>query len=368
MTLILVDLLFFTGKRGGMESYVREVYSRLPSDDPDTTFIALVTSELAAGDTAWFPGRVIDSGISGDNRVAWAWGELAQVARVARKLGADLIHCPANLGPVWSRVPVVLTVHDLLPFRHPEYVPGAYSVVLRALIRLAARHARRIVTISAASRHDIGEFLRIPVGRVDVTALAGQVRVAPGAGPAPTTVPRRSNQLLAVGNRMPHKNFSALLEALALIAPADRPHLVITGSHGDDPLAPLVARLGLTRWVTLRGWLTAEELTALYEESTIFVFPTLFEGFGLPALEAMALGCPVLCSDIPVLHEVAADAAEFVDPEDPASIAAAISALLASPERQRGLAARGREHAARFTWERTAQQTVASFQRALADR
>ncbi|MDJ0337572.1 glycosyltransferase family 1 protein [Cryobacterium sp. PH31-O1] len=363
LPLILVDLLFFTGKKGGMESYVCEVYSRLPSEDAGVRFIALASSELAAGDTSWFPGDVIDSGISGENRVAWARGELFSVAGFAHRRRASLIHCPANLGPLHSRVPVVMTIHDLLPFRHPEYVPGAYSLILRILIRLGARTARRVLTISAASRTDIRRYLHIKRTPVDVIPLAGETR-----GTATPTVARRTDQLLAVGNRMPHKNFSTLLAALALLPEQTRPHLVISGSHGDDPLTPLVRDLGLQKWVSLRGWLTPEELDTLYAESTLFVFPTFFEGFGLPVLEAMAHGCPVLCSDIPVLREVAGDAAGYVDAHDAARLADSIGELLSSPTKLARLATTGLARAKEFTWDRTAQQTLESFQRVLKER
>jgi glycosyltransferase involved in cell wall biosynthesis len=363
MSRVLVDLLFFTGGKGGMESYVREVYSRIEPGAGGLEFIGLASSELAAADTAWFPGRIVDSGISGEDRIAWASGELFGVARFARRLGADLIHCPANLGPAWSRVPLVLTVHDLLPFRHPEYVPGAHSRVLRTMIRLAARGARRILTVSVASRGDIVRYLHVPASRIDVVPLAGQdPETKPGG------LSRLPRQLLAVGNRMPHKNFPLLLEALALIPDHSRPRLVVTGSHGDDPLAPLVASLGLEPWVALRGWLPPDELHRLYAESSLMVFPTLFEGFGLPVLEAMSRGCPVVCADMPVLHEVAGEAAVYVSPHDAQGLAATISTLLDDPAQLARRSELGLDRARTFSWARTARDTVESFQRALAER
>lgn len=356
---VLIDLLFYTGKKGGMESYVREIYSRLPADDPDLEFLGYASRELAAAGAPWFPGRLVDSGISGENRVAWAAGELVAVGRAARRLGAALVHCPANFGPAFSSVPVVLTVQDLLAFRHPEYVPGPYSVVVRGMIRLAARTARRVLTISAASRDDIVSFLAVPQDRIDVVPLAGS------APPVPSRSTRRTDQLLAVGNRMPHKNFELLLDALASIPAERRPRLVITGSHGDDPLAPVVARLGLGAHVELRGWLPADELERLYAESTALVFPTRFEGFGLPTLEAMARGCPVICSDLPVMHEVAGDAARYVDPSDAASIALAIDEVTADAGLRERMARAGLARAAGFSWQRTADETRNSFLAAL---
>lgn len=355
MKRVLVDLLFFTGTKGGMESYVREVYSRLSPDDPDLEYVGFASSELAASDVSWFPGRVVDSRVSGEDRVAWARGELFTVASAARRLGADVVHCPANFGPMQSRVPVVLTIHDLLAFRHPEYVPGAHSRILRSMIRLGGRVARRILTPSEASRDDIVSFLGVPPERIEVVPLAGS------AASDIATTTRLDAQVLAVGNRMPHKGFETLLEAIALIERSRRPSLVITGSHGDDPLAPVVERLGLGDQVDLRGWLSRAELDRLYAESTALVFPTRFEGFGLPPLEAMARGCPVIVSDIPVIREVAGDAAVYFDPADPAAIADAILSLLGAPAELERMSRAGLARAADFSWEATAAATRATL-------
>ena len=360
MTRILVDLLFYTGTRGGMESYARNLYRALGAGASGFEYVGYASRELAAMDTSWFPGEVIDSGISGENRVAWARGELTAVPRAARRLGADLVHSPANIGPWRSSVALVLTVHDLLPFRHPEWVAGPYAPILRALMRGAARCATRVLTVSRASGDDIEHVLMVPEDRLDVVPLAG--------GPDHVTraaAERRDGFVLSVGNRMPHKNFGMLLEALAFIPERERPHLVITGGHGDDPLAPIVERLGLTANVQLLGWVADDELERLYGEASCVVLPTLFEGFGLPVLEAMAHGCPVICSDLPVLREIGGGAAVYVDPESVTSLANGIRRLLADPAKRAELSALGRERAAGFTWTAAARGTVRSFQRAL---
>ncbi|WP_426519820.1 glycosyltransferase family 4 protein [Diaminobutyricibacter sp. McL0618] len=360
MTRVLVDLLFYTGKRGGMESYVRNLYRELGTVGSGLEFVGYASTELAASDTSWFPGEMVDSGISGENRISWVRGELAAVPRAARRLGADLIHSPANIGPRRSAVPVVLTVHDLLPFRHPEWVRGPYAPVLRALVRGAARSAARVLTVSRASGDDIERVLGVPPERVDVIPLAGAAPRVP-----PSDVQRSERLLLSVGNRMPHKNFGMLLEAIALLPDRERPQLVITGSHGDDPLVPIVERLGLTANVRLLGWVPDDELERLYSEASLVVFPTLFEGFGLPVLEAMAHGCPVVCSNLPVLREIGGSAAVYIDPASATGLAHTIRRLLDDPAKRAELSELGRERAAGFTWTAAAVGTARSFQRAL---
>lgn len=360
MPRILVDLLFYTGSKGGMESYVRNLYREMGSVGDSFDYLGLVPREAQGLDLSWFPGELVPSTISGDKRASWARGELTVVPRAARRAGADLIHAPANLGPFRSSVPVVLTVHDLLPFAHPEWVPGPYSPVLRGLISGAARAAKRLLTVSRQSANDLERILGIGGDKVDVVPLAGR------PGTAPTTDERRADDLiLSLGNRMPHKNFDTLLTAVALIPEAERPRVVITGSHGDDPLVPLVERLGIGSTTSLLGWVDDEEIERLYAQASAVVIPSLFEGFGLPVLEAMSRGCPVISSDLPVLREVGGDAPMYVDARDPRALAERIRGLLADSAERQARSVAGLERAAGFSWGTTARSTAASFQRAL---
>jgi glycosyltransferase involved in cell wall biosynthesis len=361
MTRVLVDLLFHSGNRGGMESYVQNLYAEFGGSELE--FVALASKDLARAGAPWFPGAVIESRgiesrLAGGSRVSWVLGELSAVGTAARKIGADLIHSPANIGPWSAPVPIVLTVHDLLPFRRPDFVPGAYGPVLRTLVRRAASAAARIITISEQSAADIRDVLA-PGAEIDVIPLAGG-GAHPDAGSE-----REHDLLLALGNRMPHKNFIALLGAIAVIPESLRPRLVITGGGSNDPLTAEVARLGLGRWVELTGWLSTDQIETLYSRATAVVIPSLFEGFGLPILEGMARGCPVICSDLPVLREVAGDAAVYFDPMRTESIAATISRTLSDRARLADLATLGRARSARYSWARTAASTLESFQRAL---
>lgn len=356
MTRVLVDLLYFTGRKGGMESYAHQLYEH--AGDRGVEFVGLASTELMARGAPWFPGELVPSGVSGEGRVAWAAGEILKVSAAATRAGADLIHCPANIGPWSGTIPVVLTVHDLLPFRHPEFLPGPYGPVLRTLVRRAVAHATRIITISEHSRVDLDEVLH-PRAAIDVIPLAGGT-------PVPPVVTRREGSLLlALGNRLPHKNFERLLAALAGIPESARPTLILTGGGDDDPLRQVVARLRLERWVELAGWLAPDEVEALYARATAVIIPTLFEGFGLPVLEAMSRNCPVICSDLPVLRELAGDSAVYFDPLQTDSISTAIVTTLAKPSLLAELASRGLVRSRGYSWLRTAESTIETFYRAL---
>lgn len=356
MTRLLVDLLFFTGKQGGTETVAREVYSRL-ADRRGWEFIGYASRELAASGAEWFPGRLIDSGLACDSRPQWAWGELFGVSRAARSVAADVIHAPANFGPPKTAAPLVLTLHDMLAFKHPELLPTkSGQIPTRFLISRAAKAASHIVTDSEAAKADIIEVTGRTPDEVSVVYPGGSGIRASGEE-------RPRSGLFSLGNRMPHKNFPRLLEALALIPAERRPQLTISGSHRDDPLRPVVADLGLEQWVDLRGWLTRDELEALYASSAAVVFPTLFEGFGLPVLEGMERGCPVICSDIPVLREVGGEAARYFDPLEPPAIARAIDETLTDPERLRAMSSAGADRALQFTWDAASEAMIDIFER-----
>jgi Glycosyltransferase len=353
MTRVLVDFLYYSGSRGGTETYAREIYSRL-TEEAGVEWIGFASTELIEHGAPWFPGRLIDSGISGRNRARWALGELFVVDRVARRERADVVHAPANLGPVRSSVPVVLTLHDLLPFLHPEWVATrATGGLLRWMTAGAARNARAILTDSEASARDIETVLGIRGDRVTVTPLASSTpSTAPTQGPSDRVV-------FAPGNRMPHKNVQLLVRALAQIPTALRPRLEVTGGRPGDPLPSLARELGVSDEITIHGWLSHAELEQAYARAAVVALPTRFEGFGLPVLEAMVRGKPVVCSDLPVLREVGGDAAVYVDPDDAPGMAAALLALLDDDQQRVERGEAGRLRAAGFSWDRVAETTRA---------
>lgn len=364
MTLVFVNLLQSTGTKGGIEVYARELYRTLGTIDSEFEYVGYASSELAARDHSWFPGTMIDSGISGENRLSWAAGELFSVGRAANKAGADLIHGPAMFGPLRPGRPLVISFHDLLYFSHPELMQTSlFTEPVKWMEKRGAAGATRLITISEYSARAIDKYLRFPADRVDVIPLAGIDKGIVDVA----AVERRSDLFLAMGQRSPYKNFETVVRAIATIDPELRPTLVITGSHGDDPLRPLVDSLGLQQWIELKSWVSTEELDELTSTATALIDATLASGFSLPALEAMMIGLPLLMADTEVFREVGADAADYFDPKDPASLGRAIVALMGDPARQKELAALGRERARGFSWEKVARSTLDTFRAAISD-
>lgn len=364
MPLVFVNLLQSTGTKGGLEIYARELYRHIGQLDSDLTFVGFASSELAQKDLSWFPGDVIDSGISGENRFAWARGELFTVSRAAERAGADLIHGPAMLGPLRSKIPVVISVHDLLYFSHPELMQTKlFTEPVKWMEKRAAANATRLITISEYSAAAIRKYLNFPDDHIDVIPLAGREATPTQPG----IRPRESNLFLAIGQRSPYKDFETVVRAWAEMAPDQRPRLVITGSFGDDPLVPLVRQLGLEESVELKSWVPTEELGDLFATATALIDSTLATGFSLPTLEAMAIGLPVLLADTEIFREVGAEAADYFKPGDPADLARAVQQLSADPERQSELAALGHSRSSQFSWQKVAIESIVSFKRALEE-
>ena len=283
---------------------------------------------------------------------------------MARRRQADLVHSPATLGPTWTSMPTVITIHDMLYWSHPELMTTPlYTRPVMWMEKRGAANAAHVITDSQVSADEIVKYLGFPRERLHVVPPGGR---APGRTRAPTRA--TENLVVASGQRRPHKNWDRLIRALALVEEDVRPRLVITGARGEDPLAPVVAETGMGDWVELRGWVDDAELAELRSRARAMAFPTLAEGFGLPILEAMAEGLPVIASDLPVLREVGGDAALWFDPLDLDSIADALRTVATRPEILPGMAAAGIEQARQFSWERVAAETLEVFWTALGGR
>jgi glycosyltransferase involved in cell wall biosynthesis len=250
----------------------------------------------------------------------------------------------------------------------PDQLSPPVRALTGALMSLASRGARRIIAVSEAGAQEIVGGLRVERERIDVVpnGVRLPVAVAPDDDLRERLRPNGRAIALSVATNLPHKNLGALIDALALSAPAGRPLLVLAGHGTDDgALRERAFAAGVGEDVRLLGTCTVAELDALYALAGCLVLPTLHEGFGLPVLEAMARSLPVACSDIAALREVAGPAALYFDPRRPEEIAAQMTELLTDSELAGRLSDLGRERAASFSWAAAAEGTLASYARAL---
>jgi glycosyltransferase involved in cell wall biosynthesis len=368
-----LNLVFLVpGETGGMEVYARELIPELVAAAPDVRFTAFINREAAdAGGGPW--GELIEAvtiPVRVRNRIGWVRGEQEYLPTRAARAGVDLVHSLASTAPGWGRFRRVVTIHDLNYRIVPEAHLGLRGLGMRVLVPLAARRSDRIITESASTRDDLIRLLRLPSSKIDVVPLGIGARQVDPVGReemrARLGAPERPI-VLSVSAMRPHKNLARLIGALGLIPPDRRPLLVLAGSPTahERELRRRAEELGLTSDVRFLGWVDDAELEGLYASASGFLFPSLYEGFGLPVLEAMARGLPVACSGRGSLAEVAGDAALRFDPESEPAIAEAIERLLTDAEHARRLSEAGRARAARYSWAATAEGTLASYERAM---
>ena len=369
-----LNLVFLVpGHTGGMETYARELIRSLHEVAPQMEMTAFVSREgAAAAGEPWLElCKPVTVPVESASRVGWVRGEQLHLPGLARRAGVELLHSLATTGPGRGAFKRVVTVHDLIYKVHPEAHFGLISRGMAVLVPLSVKRATRVIAVSQSTRDDLVAHLKVPAERIDV--VPNGVGTPPDVAPLPEAELRAKLDaserqiVLCTSAKRPHKNLMRLLDALASIPAERRPLTVLTGypTQHEDELRAHAAALGIDADVRILGWVPQAELEALYGAATCLVFPSLYEGFGLPVLEAMARGLPVASSNRSSLPEVAGDAALLFDPEDTAAMTAAIERLLSDPAERSRLAAAGRAQAARFTWRACAEGTVASYERAL---
>jgi glycosyltransferase involved in cell wall biosynthesis len=370
-----LNLVFLVpGETGGMETYARELIpALLAAAPPGMRFTAFINREAAhARGGPWgelLPAVTVP--VNARNRVQWVLGEQTLLPRVAARAGVGLMHSLASTAPAWGRFRRVVTVHDLIYARFPEAHPGIRDRGMRVLVPLAARRSDRVIASSRSTREDLVRLLGVPGAKIDVVELGvGPVGETAGLSAAETRARFRLGErriVLALSAKRPHKNLEALIRAMAQIPLSRRPLLVLPGypTAHEQQLRSCARAAGLDGDVRFLGWLSAPEIEALWSVAEAFVFPSLFEGFGLPVLEAMARGVPVASSNASSLPEVVGDAALLFDPRDSSAIASTIEQLLDDRGLAERLRARGLARATQLTWERTARLTLRSYARAL---
>jgi glycosyltransferase involved in cell wall biosynthesis len=307
------------------------------------------------------------------------WWEQVGLLRACGRESLDLLHCPYFASPILSRIPTVVTIHDVIPLLLPEYRARLAGRLYTGLSLQAAQRARAIIAVSECSKRDIERTLRLPADRVHVIGNAVDDSYHPIQDPRLLTGVRErygigDRFILYFGGFDVRKNVLRLIEAYAQIRPrlSEPYQLVLAGrlrltGHPlyPDP-RPLVRELDLTSQVVFTGQIREHDKAPLYSAAAIFVFPSLYEGFGMPVLEAMACGAAVVTSDRSSLPEVTASAAVLVDPTSTTAIGQAILDLLERPDRRDALGAAARARAAHFSWSTVAEQTMQVYAQAAA--
>jgi glycosyltransferase involved in cell wall biosynthesis len=305
--------------------------------------------------------------------------EQITVPRDLRREGADLFHAPHYVLPPLTPCKSVVTIHDCIHLRFPQYLPNRLGYAYaRGSLWMATHRSNRIMTVSEASKRDILSYFRVPDQKIDVIYNGIDERF--GEMPAEDDVARVRERyqlderfVLYAGNIKPHKNVERLIEAFHILRKGggelEHIKLVIIGDEVSKyaALRHAVHRHKLHKHVRFFGFVPHGTLAILYRLAAVFVFPSLYEGFGLPPLEAMASGTPVITSNVSSLPEVVGDAALLIDPLEPHAIADAMRRVLTDSALRENLSQRGLERARHFSWERSIRRVREIYDEVLAN-
>ncbi|MCA9900826.1 MAG: glycosyltransferase family 4 protein [Ardenticatenaceae bacterium] len=354
-------------RRAGIHQYIAQVLRHLPWEEGEPTYVVFTQQKQLFAD---LPGiTAVSSRLPTDKRllrilweqIVWPW-QLWQ-NRV------DLLHSMAFVTPLFSRCPAVITVYDLSFYHFPERFPALQRLYLSSQTRRSCQRARRIITISESSRQDVHRFLGVPLEWIDVV-VPGVDAVYRPLPPDEVAAFRQRQGLerfvLHVGTLQPRKNIPVLIDAFAR---QDDPELklVLVGGKGwlYDEIFRQVQALGLADRVIFTGYVPDDDLPLWYNAAELLVFPSVYEGFGLPVVEAMACGTPVIASNSSSIPEAVGEAGLLFAPNDVETLASQMTAVLTDTTLKNKLRQQGLEHAQTFSWARAGLETAVVYQRAL---
>jgi len=340
---------------GGVRRYVTELFGALAAAHPDVRWVG-----IGAPATGYPPGiESLPVSWTAPTNLGWM---ATGLPHAARRLRPTLLHAPAYASPLAPGCPVVLTLHDVSYARHPEWYPGKLDPVRRWFYARSATSAARIVTDSSFSRDEIVAAYGVDAACIHVVPLAA----APGFVPATTDV-RRSLTVLHVGDLHPRRNLSMLLDVVIALRTSvpTLTTLVLRLIGTDRGIAPALraqaAAAGHADALIIDGAIPEDALVLAYQTATVLAYPSQYEGFGLPLLEAMACGTPVVASRAASMPEVVGDAGVLVPPTDRAEWVAALRRVCTETGVARQMSDAGLRRAATFTWARTAELTFAAY-------
>jgi len=370
---IAIDYTAAICQRAGIGRYTRELTQALLALDRENRYV-LFSAGRSADEPQW-PSNVRRRSVPlRDHQLALIWQRLRLPIPAELFTGpVDLFHSPDFVLPPLLNAASVVTIHDLSFMRLPHCSPPPLLDYLTRSVPRSARRADAILADSESTRRDVIELLGIDAQRVHVVYAGVDARFAPQPQGTVREVKARYSiagpYVLAVGTLQPRKNYPRLLQAFAAVRQRSRiPHkLVIVGGRGwlYDEIDATIVRLDLADHVLMPGFVPDDDLPALYAGADLLAFPSLYEGFGLPALEAMACGTPVIASTAPSLPEVCGDAALLVDPTDVPDLADAMEQVLTDEALVTRLTELGRRRAQQFHWEDAARALLAVYRKLL---
>lgn len=382
VTRIGLNLLYIVpGKVGGTEIYARELVRAVAAEAPATEFVVFCGSEArqSLASNGWPQNvRIKPVKLPSALKPLRILVELFWLPQLAKRERVQLLHSLGTTAPLWSACPRVVTVHDLIYHHFPDTFPRLARTGLELIVPRAARRSQRIHADSLATKQDLIATYALPETKIDVVYLGlGMAKPEKVTGEAELRARFELGDgkvVLSVAAALAHKNLGRLLEAFASFLARSEPSqsqpvLVIAGHAGLEKtkLVATARQLGIQNEVRFTGWIESEDLEGLYAIAACFVYPSMFEGFGMPVLEAMQRGTPVASSNATSLKEVAGAGAELFDPLDAAAMSAAIELLLTNEQRRQELVEQGRSQAAQFTWQKTARETLASYAEVLQE-
>jgi glycosyltransferase involved in cell wall biosynthesis len=351
--------------RSGIGIYVEQLLSHLPLTHPEWEYLLYTNKPYSANGLA--PVRPVAGYFP---RSRWLWMQF-KLPRLLPQSEVDVCHFMNNSAPLRCPTPYAITIHDASLFRFHQYHPRSRLLALRLLLPQVARRAQAVITISEASRQDLINILHLSPEKVHMIHIAASPDFRPVQDQQQRTRLQQKYHLpprfvLFVGTIEPRKNLLRLIAAFGQMQ-RDHPdcHLVLVGPKGwlmNGALDKETAAAKLTGKVHYLGIVPQADLPGIYSLATLFAFPSLHEGFGLPLLEAMACGTAVLTSNCSSMPEVSGSAAYLVDPNSVASIAEGLNYLLNSAAQREWFIEQGLARARQFSWERTAQQTAVIYE------